>query len=129
MTMDTSSLMRMRVYPAVDDLGTSAHPLNSTSTAYEASRLAKASAGVLYGFSGFNSKATSQFIQVHDAAALPAEAEVPVITFQVVGSSPFSMDFGQSGRKFANGIVICNSSTGPTKTIGTTDCWFDVQYV
>lgn len=104
-------------------------PTNSTSTAYQASRVVKATPGVLLGVTGYNSKATAQFIQLHDAVSLPADGGVPVITISVAGTSNFSLDLGVYGRYFPTGIVICDSSTGPTKTIGAADCWFDVQYV
>ena len=102
---------------------------NATTTAYATNLVVKATAGTLYVVTGFNSKTTGQFIQIHDATALPADASVPKIIFYVAGNSNFSFDLGEYGRAFANGIVICNSSTGPTKTIGAADCWFDVQYV
>jgi len=108
--------------------GASASSTNATSTAYEASRVVKASAGNCWGLTGYNAKVSAQFIQLHDATSLPADTAVPVVIITVAASSNFSIDFGQYGRRFATGIVICNSSTGPTKTIGTTDCWFDVQY-
>lgn len=107
---------------------------NARSTAYEASHLvAPASAAaaapcVVYGLQGYNSKASAQFIQLHEATTLPADAAVPVCIFIVAASSNFSLDFGVYGRKFDTGCVICNSSTGPAKTIGSADCWFDVQY-
>jgi hypothetical protein len=103
-------------------------PSNVTSTAYEAGHLVKASAARLYGFSGYNSKASAQFIQVHDAASLPADTAVPVVVVRVEASSNFSYDSGGVGRLFTTGIYIVNSSTGPTKTIGSADCWYDVQF-
>lgn len=112
----------------VPDASSTFAPDNSTSTAYETNRVIKASSGILYSISGYNSKATAQFIQIHDAAALPADATAPKVLFTVPGLSNFSYSADKFGRFFANGIVVCNSSTGPTKTIGSTDCWFDAQY-
>lgn len=102
---------------------------NSTSTVYEASRIIKASAGRLYGMSGFNSKTTGQFYQLHNTTTLPADTAVPVLIWFVNGSSPWALDFGTYGRYFSTGITVCNSSTGPTKTIGAADSWFDSQYL
>ena len=102
---------------------------NATTTAYATSKVVKASAGVLWGMTGYNSKTSAQFIQVHDATALPAEAAVPVIVFTVPAASNFALDYGSHGRKFANGIVVCNSSTAQTKTIGSADIWVDAQYI
>lgn len=103
-------------------------PSNATTTAYAASLVAKASAGTLWGIGGFNS-GPAQFLQLHDAATLPANGAVPVgpLIF-VAAASNFSIDFGTYGMAFATGIVISNSTTGPTKTIGAADCWISARY-
>ena len=102
--------------------------LQATTTAYAASIVAKAAPGKLLDITGYNSKGTAQFIQVHDAASLPADTAVPKVVIYVPATSSFSLEFSK-GRSFANGIVICNSSTGPTKTIGSADIWIDAQYI
>ena len=101
---------------------------NATTTAYATSLVVKATPGTLYGLSGYNSKASAQFVQVHDAAALPADTAVPVFVMTVPAQSNFSVEWGIYGKAFTTGIVVSNSSTGPTKTIGSADCWFDCRY-
>jgi hypothetical protein len=101
---------------------------NSTSVAYETSRVVSGSAVRCYGLTGYNSKASAQFIQLFDSSVLPADTAIPQVVITVPATSNFSIDFGQYGRYFSTGLVICNSSTGPTKTIGSADCWFDVQF-
>ena len=101
-------------------------PANATTAAYAASLIAKAGNGVLYRVSGYNSGA-AQFLQVHDSATLPADTAVPKVVIAIAATSNFSIDLGVHGRGFINGITICNSSTGPTKTIGSANCWIDAQ--
>lgn len=102
---------------------------NATTTAYATNLVVKASPGTLYGITGYNSLASAQWIQIHDAISLPANAAVPKVILYVAASTAFSFEFNSYGRRFAIGIVVCNSTTGPTKTLGSADCWFDVQYV
>lgn len=103
-------------------------PTNATTTAYATNLVVKATPGVLFGISGYNSNASAQFIQIHDATSLPSNGAAPKVLISVPATSPFSIDFGQFGRFFGTGIVVCNSSTGPTKTIGSADIWVDAQY-
>jgi hypothetical protein len=103
-------------------------PTNSTQAAAATSKVIKASAGTLYGISGYNAKASAQFIQLHDATSLPVDTAVPVFGITVAATSNFSIDFGAYGMAFATGIVVCNSSTVATKTIGSADCHFFARY-
>lgn len=104
------------------------NPINATTTAFSASLIVKALPGTLHFITGFNNSTSEQYIQVHDAKSLPANAAVPKLFFLVPAKSNFALDFGTEGRYFTSGIVVCNSSTSSTKTIGSADCWFDVQY-
>ena len=104
-------------------------PSNSSSSAYETNRVAKASAGTLYGFNVHNSSTSSQWIQLHNTTSLPADTAVPVRIWKVLAGATLDVDFGVYGRRMSTGITLCNSSTGPTKTVGSADCYFDVQYV
>jgi hypothetical protein len=95
---------------------------------YAASGVIKASAGTLLGVMGFNSNASGQFIQIYNSATIPIDTTVPILTVFVPGTSNFSIDFSPLGKLFSIGISWSNSSTGPTKTIGASDCWINVQY-
>lgn len=100
--------------------------INRSTTAYAASLVVSSSPAKLHRITGYNSGA-AQFIQLHDAAALPADTAAPKIVISVAATSNFSIDFGEVGRLFDNGVIVCNSTTAPTKTIGSANCWFDAQ--
>lgn len=102
-------------------------PSNFNSTAYEASNVVKASAGTLYEVRGYSSAAAGQWIQIHDASSLPADTAVPEDIAKVDADGNFSITYPQ-GKSFETGIVVCNSSTGPTKTIGAADTWFSGEF-
>ena len=102
-------------------------PSRVNSSAYEAARVVKASAGRLFNISGYNS-GPAQFLQIHDAASLPAESEVPCAIFAIPSLASFSYEF-ELGIPCSTGIVVTNSSTGPTKTIGSANCFFTATYI
>ena len=103
-------------------------PLNSTSIVYENHRVVKSGSGFLIGLTGYSSNAAAQFVLIFDAATVPADGAVPVVVIDVAATSNFSLSYTPLGRVFQRGIVVCNSSTGPTKTIGSADTWIDAQY-
>lgn len=89
--------------------------------------------GRCYGLQGYSNKASAQFILIFDGNTLPADTAVPLFGFAVgagagATTGNFSLYFGTAGRWFQRGIVLCNSSTLATKTIGSADTWFDVQF-
>jgi hypothetical protein len=103
-------------------------PLSKHSNAYAASIVVKSGPGKLYGFTVYNSGA-AQFVLLFDTSGVPAEGSIPCAIFAVAATSTLMVGFGDVGRAFDTGIVLCNSSTGPTKTIGAADCFFDAQFI
>ena len=103
-------------------------PLNNTNPALAASRVIKTGPGILYGITVTNTKASAQYFQVFDATALPADGAVPLISKSMVASDATGFNW-IPGRTFLSGIVVCNSSTIATKTIGSADCIFDAQFI
>lgn len=95
--------------------------------AYGASLVVSGKPGRVISVFGYNS-GPLQWIQIHDAKTLPADAAVPLHTFKAASADNFSSIIPVCGLPTSNGIVICNSSTGPTKTIGAADCWITVVF-
>lgn len=83
---------------------------------------------VVYGFTVYNTKASAQFGNVFDQATLPADTAVPLFSFPLAANNLAAFSWAPQGREFLSGLVLCNSSTDATKTIGAADCFFDVQY-
>ena len=121
------------IQPNNASTGDTAFANAGNSGGYQNFIVVKSSNGVLFGLTGYNSKSSAQFIQIFDIKSggntAPAEGSIPLVMFSVSASSNFSLDYSSAPRLFKSGIILCNSSTGPTKTIGSADCWFDVQYI
>ena len=83
---------------------------------------------LLYGFTVSSTNVAAQFVQLFDAQTLPADGAVPVTFLAVTTNAQARGYYGKPGRRFTGGIVLCNSSTAGTKTIGSADCLFDVHY-
>ena len=82
----------------------------------------------VYGITVYNSSASSQYILLFDASSLPVDTAVPRMAFPIAGTSNLGLYYGEMGRLFQRGLVLCNSSTDTTKTIGSANCFFDVEY-
>ncbi len=105
-------------------------PTVASSTAYANNIIIKASPGVLYNLTGYNSKTSSQFILLLNATTVLGNGNATSFpALNVPAGQTFSLDFGgKFGRFFSTGMVIVNSSTANSITIGSADCWFDALY-
>jgi hypothetical protein len=102
-------------------------PSNKHSTGL-ANSIVISGAHELYGFTVNNTKAAAQYVLVFDLATLPSTGAVPDVSL----TASASLDKGVvwlPARRMNQGIVIANSSTADTLTIGSADCFFDVQYL
>lgn len=103
-------------------------PLNNPSRQLENSRIVKTGDGWCYGFTVSNTSATAQFVQVFDAAAVPATGAVPLISKALPASDAVGFSW-LPPRRFEAGFVLCNSTTAASLTLGTNVCLFDAQYI
>lgn len=116
-------------YPLAGELSSAPIiPANNYSTRLENARIIKTGAGILYGFTVTNTNASAQFVLVFDSRTVPADTAVPIIAISVPGGNGTGFNW-IPGRSFLYGIVLCNSSTQATKTIGAADCLFDAQFM
>lgn len=83
---------------------------------------------VVYGFTVYNTKASAQYILGFDANTIPADTAVPLFAWNLAAHAGVVFGWQPNGRQFQTGLVLCNSSTDSTKTIGSVDCLFDVQF-
>lgn len=94
----------------------------------ENSALVKTSGARLMMVVGYNSSSSDQFIHIHNLTAQPVNGTVPFIAFKAVGSRNFSYEIPEPGLPMSTGIVICNSTNLATTVIGTSNCFFYVNY-
>jgi hypothetical protein len=118
------------------ELDTAALPIYVASTVASSNMVVKSGVGKLFGFSVYNTNASAQFILMFDANSLPSDGAVPIGVFvagaggaSAVVTGALGVYYGSTGIGFTRGIVLCNSSTAATKTIGAADCLFSAQYV
>lgn len=94
---------------------------NSGGATYVTNQVIATKAVKLVSLAVYNSGA-AKFIQLHETATLPADGAVPAYPpIAIAGTTFLVIDFGNAGVDF-DALTICNSSTGPTKTIGAADC-------
>lgn len=103
-------------------------PRSGVNPALANSWVAMQGAGRVYGFTVTNTKGSAQFALVFDLGTVPATGAVPIMGVDLAASSAKGVYWGVAGRWFDRGIVIANSSTIASLTIGSADCFFDVQY-
>lgn len=103
-------------------------PFNFNPAAAAASGVVKAGPGALFGWTVANGNAALRWLQFFDATTVPADTTIPTLSIgMAIGAS--SVITLIRPRIFLKGIVVCNSSTATTKTVGAADSIFDIQYV
>lgn len=91
--------------------------INVTTTASTNLSSQKASAGNLFEISASNPTATPAFLKLYNKASAPVVAsDVPILIIPIPASGQISLEFGDLGKRFTNGIAMA-----VTGAIGVTD--------
>ena len=105
-----------RRYPTAANSANAAAAQASVATGY----------GTLHRVAGFSPIA--QFIQIHDAATMPADGVNCLLSLPVLANNWFDWYFGVDGLPFYFGLQICNSLTDIAKAVGAADTQFVCTY-
>lgn len=103
-------------------------PITANSGGLATGVMAKQGQGICYGFTVYNQGA-AQFILVMTPDTFNVNGSTPGLCFPIPGASTMSVNFGDHGRVFRQGLAVVNSTTDTTLTAGTANCMFDVQYI
>lgn len=100
-----------------------------STNAYATSLVASTSPKTVVSIQGHHKTGVGdQFLQIFDAASLPADAAVPIQTIRVPENDNFSIDF-VGGRVFETGVVIVGSTTAATKTLSAANWYIIVDMI
>lgn len=103
-------------------------PLNYESPVLQSSAQVKTGPGTFYSITMTNTNAAARFLQVFDAVKLPADGTVPLFSRSVPIADSLLLQW-TNGHTFLYGLVVCNSTTAASKTLGAADSIFDVSFV
>lgn len=105
-------------------------PVNANRSLLVASLQVKAGAGRLLGISVYNSNAATRWCLLFDQVGVPSNGAVPLMAWQIPTQSTLDIGWGDTaGRVFLRGILLVNSTTDATLTLGAADQLMDAQYV
>ena len=77
-----------------------------------------------------NVTAGVKYVQLFDAASVPADTAVPTMCFAIAASGTLNISLNGVPERFATGICIASSSTQATKTLSaTSDIFFTARTV
>lgn len=104
-------------------------PLVYTSgSSYDDSAVITTSRARLTGCHGYMSGSSTQWIMLFDSATVPANGTAAQVLIKVPPTSAFSFEPGERGRFFGSGISWAQSSTSPTKTLGSAETFLSCTY-
>ena len=98
------------------------------SSVAEASHIIKGFSAVVRAVMMYNGNASTRTFQMFSSGVVPVDATVPDWLFPVVPGTLSGYDFGVDGIVLSSGVTVCNSTTIPTKTLGSADSYFWVIY-
>lgn len=97
------------------------------SAALEASHIISASACTLRSAKAYNSSGGTLYLQVFNAASLPANGTAPARTPIPVLAGDVNGDAWEGGTRLSTGCVLALSSTIATLTVAGAVGWFDAE--